>query len=174
MDYIALAPLRQERRERDPPFWCIVCRDLRTQIAPDVKSKYDSLTPPARAIFPPSAAFSSPADSIGATNFLSAICIRASAVARALEEAPRLSFNLRGIILRMPRLVALLDEEENKLYSQVFSRGMGRTSAERRAKGLSMRTTAYFPGRISDIASLPRLISFSPVGPYKDVRCLLG
>lgn len=62
-----------------------------------------------------------------------AICIRASAAPsrrreRAAPARKRLlvvppSFNLRGIILRMPRLVALLDEEENKLYSQVFSKG---------------------------------------------------
>lgn len=146
MDYSARAPYLTQRRASAIHRFDVSRRDLRTQIAPDVKSKYDSLS-----LFP-HLRLSLLSRRFHRRNELPpAICIRASAVARAVEsagkKAPRsLPFNLRGIILRMPRLVALLDEEENKLYSQVFSRGLqgrvGRTPppAERRAEGPSMRT----------------------------------
>lgn len=135
MDYSARAPFLTQRRASAIHRFDASCRDLRTQIAPDVKSKYDSLSlSPALSFFlpfpaPPPVFLFSPADSIGATNFLPRFP-SAHPPSRAPSRAPARKrlvppFNLRGIILRMPRLVALLDEEENKLYSQVFSRGGG-------------------------------------------------
>lgn len=159
-------------------------RDLRTQIAPDVKSKYDSLSF-ARSLSP-IRPFSAPADSIGAQRTSSRdlhprIRRRARRRERPGKKAPRSPFNLRGIILRMPRLVALLDEEENKLYSQVFSRGsrVRRTPAERRAERTIDAHSTYFPVgfQISypppPPPPLPPPSPPSLVGPYKGVRCLL-
>lgn len=74
----------------------------RTQIAPDVKSKYDP---------PTSSLLSSP------PSLRSGFHPRHQGRFASAERATRtFSFNSRGIIRRIPRLVASLDEEENKLY----------------------------------------------------------
>jgi len=137
-----------------------------TQIAPDIKSKYNSFSP-SRAFFLPFCLSPRPqipsAQRTSSSDLHPRIRRRARRRGRRQESA---SFNLRGIILRMPRLVALLDEEENKLYSQVFSRVVGRDVRRQREGRKDYRCAlGVLPGRISDTVFLPITLPFSLWSP---------